>query len=87
MNKKITSITAVMILSFSLTISPFSDNLTENPVTASAKAHKVYYVPGSSYAYHCTKHCYTLARSRVIKGITVKKARKKGLRPCKVCYR
>lgn len=47
----------------------------------------VYYVPGSSYAYHCTKKCRTLARSKYIAKATLKKAKAMNLRACKVCYR
>ena len=46
----------------------------------------VYYVPGSSYAYHCTKECRTLSRSKYIDKTTLEKAKEMGLSACKVCH-
>jgi len=83
MKKKTTSLLACCFISITLVLSPASNT----QVTVQAKAQKVYYVPGSSYAYHCTDGCRTLSRSKVIKKITVKKAKKLGLKACGVCYR
>lgn len=46
---------------------------------------KVYYVPGSSYAYHSSRNCRTLSRSKNVKKISKKKAKALNLRKCKVC--
>lgn len=46
----------------------------------------VYYVPNSSYAYHCTKSCRTLSRSKNIAKTTLKEAKNMGLKACKVCH-
>ncbi len=80
MKKKLTSIIICCSMSMALVLSPAGDTV------AQAKAAKVYYVPGSSYAYHSSKRCRALSRSKNIKKRSVKKAKRAGLKPCKICY-
>lgn len=78
---------AVTSLSLALIISPCGNFINSDTTAVTEAKTYVYYVPGSSYAYHCTKSCRTLSRSRNIKRTTVKKAKGSlGLRACKVCY-
>ena len=77
MKKKICSIALS-----SIALAPLNATST----TVQAKAKSVYYVPGSSYAYHSSKTCRTLHRSKHIKKITLKKAKSLRLRACKVCH-
>lgn len=51
-----------------------------------AKSKKVFYVKGTSKKYHCTKRCRGLSRSKHISKTTLKKAKRMGLKPCKLCY-
>lgn len=77
----------VVSLSLALVISPCGNFINPDTVAVTEAKTYVYYVPGSSYAYHCTKSCRTLSRSKNIKKTTVKKAKRSlGLRACKVCY-
>jgi len=72
----------------SLSISPASKMINPNIITTAEAKTYVYYVPNSSYAYHNSKSCWTLSRSKNIKKTTIKKAKKKlGLEPCGVCYK
>jgi hypothetical protein len=48
-------------------------------------ASKVYYATHSK-KYHRTKHCRTLARSKHIYKCSKKKAKRMGLKKCKVCW-
>lgn len=73
-------------LCFFLAFSPCGDIINSNTATVEAKKTYVYYVPNSSYAYHSSKGCRTLSRSKNIKKTTVKKAKKLGLKSCGVCY-
>lgn len=58
-----------------------------NAFTAqAAKSKKVFYVKGTSKKYHCTKKCRGLSRSKHISKTTLKKAKRMGLKPCKICY-
>lgn len=87
MKKKICSIALSLCLVSSIALAPL--NATSTTVQAKAKkvkAKSVYYVPGSSYAYHSTRNCRTLRRSKTIKKITLKKAKALKLRACKVCH-
>lgn len=70
-----------LIISFAVVISPLPTVSDSSVVEA---AQKVYYVPGSSYAYHRTKNCWSLRRSKNIKAITIKKAKRLGLKKCKI---
>lgn len=77
----------ISALCFFLALSPCGEIISSNIVsTAEAKTY-VYYVPNSSYAYHAHKKCWTLSRSKTIKKITLKKAKKLDLKPCGVCYK
>lgn len=82
MKKKIYSIALSLCLVSSIALAPLDTTST----TVQAKAKHVYYVPGSSYAYHSTRSCRTLSRSKYVKKITLKKAKSLGLRACKVCH-
>ena len=85
MKKKICSIALSLCLVSSIALAPL--NTTSTTVQAKAKkvkAKSVYYVPGS--AYHSTRNCRTLRRSKTIKKITLKKAKALKLRACKVCH-
>ncbi len=78
---------AVSSLCLALLISPCGETISPDSVAVTEAKTYVYYVPASSYAYHSSKKCRTLRRSKNIAKTTVKKARRKlGLRPCKVCY-
>lgn len=77
---------AISVLCFFVAFSPCGEIISSNITsTVEAKTY-VYYVPNSSYAYHASKGCRTLSRSKTIKKATVKKAKKLGLKPCGVCY-
>lgn len=77
----------ISALCFFLAFSPCGEIISSNiTLTAEAKTY-VYYVPNSSYAYHAHKKCWTLSRSKTIKKITLKKAKKLDLKPCDVCYK
>lgn len=80
MKGKTKSFAFSMLLTFSIIISAFA-----NVPTAKA-AKKVYYVPGSSYAYHSSKNCRSLSRTskKKIKAISKKKAKAKKLKKCKI---
>ena len=56
MKKKLYSITLSLCLVSSIALAPLN---TTSTTTALAKAKSVYYVPGSSYAYHSTRNCRT----------------------------
>lgn len=85
MKQRIISPAAACILSVAIIVTPIADFLPGGyPAVAEAKARQVYYVPGSSYAYHSSKNCRALSRSKVIKKISLKKAKAKGLRACKI---
>lgn len=77
MKKKLYS----LILSLCLVVGSIS--YTEVPVQAKTY---VYYVPGSSYAYHPNRYCRTLKRSKNVKKITLKKAKSLHLSKYKVCH-
>lgn len=83
MKQKILLTTTITILAFSA-ISPAIPTSMGQPTIAEAKARKVYYVPGSSYAYHSSKRCRALSRSKNIKAISIKKAKAKGLKKCRI---
>ena len=83
MKKKLYSITLSLCLVSSIALAPLN---TTSTTTAQAKAKSVYYVPGSSYAYHSTRNSRTLKRSKTIKKISLKKAKALKLRACKVCH-
>lgn len=70
-----------LIISLSVIISPMP---AVPGIPAVEAAQKVYYVPGSSYAYHSSKNCVSLRRSKNIKAISIKKAKALGLRKCKI---
>lgn len=70
-----------LIFSLSVIISPMP-SVSGNSIAEAAR--KVYYVPGSSYAYHSSKNCSSLRRSKNIKAITIKKAKALGLKKCKI---
>ncbi len=70
-----------LIISLSVIISPMPSVSGSSMAEA---AQKVYYVPGSSYAYHSSKDCRSLRRSKNIKAITIKKAKALGLKKCKI---
>lgn len=72
--KKLCSLFVVVGLSVGITLSPV-DSFDK---TVSQAGSKVYYVPGSSYAYHISRNCRTLKRSRTVKKVTVKKSEKDG---------
>ncbi len=81
----------LFIVSFAclpLVISPCGEMINpDTAIMAEAKTY-VYYVPGSSYAYHSDKDCRSLKHSKKIKKTTLKKAKNKlGLKPCGICYR
>jgi hypothetical protein len=77
----------MMIIGASFTAVPAIEKYTGNtgPTYTVAAAAKVYYAKNSK-KYHCSKNCRTLKRSKKIYKTTVKKAKKKGLKKCKVCY-
>lgn len=80
-------IAIALIITASFAIEPAFDKYNGNTgatFTVNA-ATKVYYAK-SSKKYHCTKRCRTLRRSKRIYSTTVKKAKRKGLKKCKVCY-
>lgn len=78
----------VPLLCLSLMLSPCGKIINPDIVAVSEAKTYVYYVPGSSYAYHASKNCWTLKRSKNIKKTTLKKAKKKlDLEPCGVCYK
>ena len=77
MKKKICS----LALSFCLVLAPLN---TISATTVQAKG-TVYCVP-KGRVYHSTRNCRTLRRSKNIKKISIKVAKAKGLRACKVCY-
>ncbi len=84
MIKKLFTVTS---LSLALVISPYGTSINPDAAAVTEAKTYVYYVPGSSYAYHCTKSCRTLSRSKNIQKTTVKKAKGSlDLRACKVCY-
>lgn len=83
MKQRILLTTTITILAFSA-ISPTLPTSMGQPAIAEAKARKVYYVPGSSYAYHSSKHCRSLSRSKNIKAISIKKAKAMRLKKCKI---
>ncbi|MCI9078323.1 MAG: hypothetical protein HFH68_05265 [Lachnospiraceae bacterium] len=78
----------VSTLCLALVISPYGKIINPDAVAVTEAKTYVYYVPGSSYAYHASKNCWTLKRSKHIKKTTLKKARNKlELDPCGVCYK
>lgn len=78
---------AVSSLCLALIISPYGTTINPDATAVTEAKTYVYYVPASSYAYHSSRSCRTLSRSKNIAKTTVKKARNKlGLSPCKVCY-
>lgn len=85
MKQKIISSVVACILSVAMIVTPIADFLPGRyPAVAEAKSRQVYYVPGSSYAYHSSKNCRALSRSKGIKKISLKKAKAKGLKACKI---
>lgn len=83
MKRKFTSLTTVTVLSFAIVLSPMA-NIANHDSTVVEAARKVYYVPGSSYAYHSSKNCRALSRSKNIRAISQKKAKARGLRKCRI---
>lgn len=81
MKQKILLATTITILACSAA-APATPASIGQPAIAEAKARKVYYVPGSSYAYHSSKRCRALSRSKNIKAISIKTAKAKGLKKC-----
>ena len=77
MKKKLCSLALIICLVIG------SISYTDVPVQAKTY---VYYVPGSSYAYHPNRNCRTLKRSKHVKKITLKKAKSLHLMKCKVCH-
>lgn len=85
MKQKITSAITACLLSIAVVVTPTAELLPgTHPARAEAKARMVYYVPGSSYAYHSSKNCRALSRSKGIKKISMKKAKAKGLKACRM---
>lgn len=82
MKKKLYSMVLSLCLVSSVTLAPLN-NMTS--ATVQAKTY-VYYVPGSSYAYHPNRNCRTLKRSKHVKKITLKTAKSLKLKKCKVCH-
>ncbi|MCX4328285.1 MAG: hypothetical protein OSJ45_13500 [Lachnospiraceae bacterium] len=78
----------VVSLSLALVISPCGNFISPDTVAITEAKTYVYYV-STSYAYHSSKNCWTLKRSKkTIKKATLKKARNKlELKPCGVCYK
>ncbi len=78
----------VSSLCLALVISPYGKAINPDAVAVTEAKTYVYYVPGSSYAYHAGRGCWTLKRSKHIKKTTLKKAKNKlKLKPCGVCYK
>lgn len=78
----------VSSLCMALAISPYGKTINPDAVAVTEAKTYVYYVPESSYAYHASKSCWTLKRSKNIKRTTLKKAKNKlDLKPCGVCYK
>ena len=83
MKRKFTSLLTVTTLSFAIVLSPMTNIANHDSAVVSA-AKKVYYVPGSSYAYHSSKNCRALSKSKNIRAISQKQAKAKGLRKCRI---
>ena len=45
------------------------------------------YVSKTGHKYHATAQCWALARSKNPQAITIEEAKRRGLEPCKVCYK
>lgn len=73
------------LCSLALSICLVIGSISYTDVPVQAKTY-VYYVPGSSYAYHPNRNCRTLKRSKHVKKITLKKEKSLHLRKCKVCH-
>ncbi|MGN1382481.1 MAG: hypothetical protein ACI4W2_06640 [Eubacterium sp.] len=72
---------------------PLAGNLPETQLTAdlsnayTVSAGSVVYYAYHSKCYHVYRGCRTLRRSRTVYKTTLRSARAKGLRPCRVCTR
>ncbi len=55
-------------------------------VTVKAKKSSTVYITPTGKKYHSTKKCPTLSRSKKIEAISLKNAKAKGYKPCKVCH-
>lgn len=76
----------VSSLCLALVISPYGKVINPDAVAVTEAKTYVYYVPGSSYAYHTNRSCRTLKRSKHVKKTALRKAKNKlGLSACKVC--
>lgn len=45
------------------------------------------YASKAGRKYHASRDCWSLQRSKTVEGMSLEDARKRGLEPCKVCYR
>lgn len=81
MKKKLYPLALSFCLVSSVILTPIN---TISTTTVQAKA-TVYCVP-KGHVYHSTRSCRTLRRSKNIKKISLKAAKAKGLRACKVCH-
>ena len=75
----------VLILVAVPVISPMTQFDSAKAAYTVEAASKVYYAKHSK-KYHRTKHCRTLARSKHVYKCSKKKAKKMGLKKCKVCW-
>ena len=78
------AITVFVVVNGVAGMSNSGSGYTNGGTTAEA-ARKVYYAKYSK-KYHSTKQCWTLSRSKKIYATTIKKAKRKGLKKCKVCW-
>lgn len=79
-------LSVLMPLMESSVVSAGENTITENFVEA--KSQTVYYCTGSNAKkYHSSSHCRGLRKCsyRIVK-CSKSEARKKGFRPCKICY-
>ena len=81
MKKKLYPLALSFFLVSSVVLTPIN---TISTATVQAKA-TVYYVP-KGYAYHSTRSCRTLRRSKNIKKTSLKNAKAMKLKACKVCH-
>lgn len=83
MRRKLLSRVTTCTLIFAVIVSTMANLSNQNSAVAEAKK-KVYYVPGSSYAYHRNRNCVSLRRSKNVKAISISQAKSKGLRACRI---
>jgi hypothetical protein len=87
LKRKFVAISLSMVMLFAavpMIISESDMNVVQASYSVEA-ASKVYYAEHSK-KYHKTKHCRTLKRSKHIYKCSKKKAKKMGLKKCKVCW-